>query len=92
MGTIDRQRIAAVKTLEALGYTYRDGGGWRTPEQSAQWFEADVLYAILVTRADRLANYAAGSREAIEFRTIAKALQAYEAKRWPDGKEPGGKG
>ncbi len=92
MTNIDRQRIAAVRALEGLGYSYRDSEGWKPAEFPDQWFEADVLYAILVTRADRLAGFIEGSREAAEFRTIAKALDAYEHKRWPTGKLDGGKG
>jgi hypothetical protein len=33
MSVIDRQRIAAVKALEALGHVYRDGR-WRAPVNS----------------------------------------------------------
>jgi hypothetical protein len=29
--SIDKQRIAAVKTLEALGYTWEGGQGWKPP-------------------------------------------------------------
>jgi hypothetical protein len=32
------------------------------------------------------------SPEEAELEGIVNAIQAYEAKRWPDGKEPGGKG
>lgn len=31
MSKIDRERIAAVKTLQGLGYTYRDGEQWKPP-------------------------------------------------------------
>jgi hypothetical protein len=34
----------------------------------------------------------AGSPEETGFKAIADAFEAYEAKRWPDGKVPGGKG
>jgi hypothetical protein len=33
-----------------------------------------------------------GSEEAIELELIADATECYEAKRWPKGYEPGGKG
>ncbi len=91
MGAIDRQRIAAVTTLEALGYVYRDGEGWSPPPRPARWLEADALHALLLERADHLTKHHLGPREAAEARTIAKALEAYESKRWPGGRKVGGK-
>jgi hypothetical protein len=52
----------------------------------------DALHSLLVLRADRLEGCTKGSDEATEFRLIADTVEAYEAKRWPDGKVPGGKG
>ena len=54
--------------------------------------EADVMHALLVLRADAIEGCTENSEEAREFGMIAEALEAYEAKRWPDGKVPGGKG
>ena len=42
----------------------------------------------LVLRADQLEGCAEGSPEEAEFKAIADALEAYERRRWPDGKAP----
>ena len=95
MSIIDRQRIAAVKAMEALGYTF-DGFTWSEAASaegsSALAAEADALHSLLVLRADKLMGSAEGSDEEAEFKLIAETVTAYEAKRWPDGKVPGGKG
>jgi hypothetical protein len=91
MGNIDRQRIAAVKTLEALCYTF-DGNMWMPPAGRARWPEADALYFALLKRADDLVGCVAGSVDERELNSIFSLLQTYEDKRWPNGREPGGKG
>jgi len=55
------------------------------------WHEADAMHALLVKRADALVGCTEGSSEE-ELRALADVLDAYEAKRWPSGKMPGGKG
>jgi hypothetical protein len=94
MSNIDRQRIGAVRAMEALGYAF-DGIDWNAPAAAPatpQFAEADALHALLVLRADTLEGCIGNSEEAREFAMIAEALEAYEAVRWPDGKVPGGKG
>jgi hypothetical protein len=93
---IDRMRIAAASALEALGYIY-EGGRWLPETTKATplihlTVEADAMHATLVRRADALASCIKGPEEAFELRTTCAVLDAYEAKRWPLGKEPGGKG
>ena len=90
MSTIDRQRIAAVRTLKAMGYVFRDHE-WTGPAITST-FEADALHALLVLRADALEGCAENSEESRELAMIAEGLEAYEAVRWPDGTIPGGKG
>jgi hypothetical protein len=98
MSIIDKQRIAAVKTLEMLGYSFSLADGWKLPNDTSQpgasptTAEADAMLALLVLRADKLEGCTEGSQEAIELAIIADAAEAYEAKRWPDGREPRGKG
>ncbi len=53
--------------------------------------EADALHRLLILRADNLEGCTEGSEEEGELGIIAAALEAYEAKRWPDGAVPGGK-
>ena len=92
MSEVDRQRIAAVQTLEALGYCFR-AGRWhpqlRRPGQSL--VEADALHNLLVQRADTLISCADGSADRDELEAIGEAIEAYERVRWPDGKIDGGK-
>ena len=91
MSNIDKQRIAAVRTLEAMGYVFRENGSRRGVTTPAT-FEADAMHALLVLRADELEGCTEDSEEEREFAMIAEAIEAYEAIRWPDGKMPGGKG
>jgi hypothetical protein len=90
VSTIDRQRVAAVKAMGALGYTF-DGVAWNAPTGVNLEHEADALHRLLILRADNLEGCTEGSEEEGELRMIAGALDAYEAKRWPDGAVPGGK-
>ena len=96
MSNIDKQRVAAVRKLEALGYRYQDGE-WVLPAASALSAvliiaEADALLSPLVLRADALEGCIEGSEEKAELAVITDAIEGYEAVRWPLGKEPGGKG
>jgi len=53
---------------------------------------ADGMHALLVKRADELANSIGGSADVNEYLTIVAAIMVYQGKRWPSGKVPGGKG
>ena len=93
MSIIDKQRIAAVRKLEQLGYTFA-GDDWMHPTNSANPTPAitDDLHALLVQRADALEGCPAGSAQEGELAAIGDAIEAYEAVRWPTGKTAGGKG
>jgi hypothetical protein len=94
MSNIDRQRIAAVRTLEAMGCVFR-GGEWMAPPMG--WprpatAEADAMHVLLVLRADQLEGCIENSEEVRELTMIAEALEAYECKRWPEGRCQAGRG
>ena len=93
MSTIDKQRIAAVRKLEELGYTFA-GDGWMHPTKNAALAPAitDALHALLVKRADDLEGCTEGSDEEHELAAIERAIGVYEAVLWPTGKVAGGKG
>ena len=92
MSDIDRQRISGVKLLESLGYVFR-AGEWQGPAHSLDLTaEADLMHAMLVTRADALEGFTESSPEEAEYAAIAELVETYEAKRWPEGREPKGKG
>ena len=62
--SIDKQRIAAVAALEALGFKYTPDSGWLPPINSGSGAigaappdftaEAEAMHALLVIRADVL--------------------------------------
>ena len=98
MSNIDKQRVAAVRKLEALGYSFQ-GGEWvpalpsaAAGPRSLMIAEADAMHGVLVQRADALEGCTEGSDEEAEFKRVVDAIEAYEARRWPAAKEPGGKG
>jgi hypothetical protein len=93
MSEIDRQRIAGVKTLLALGFTWHEGG-WVKPAslENPLLSEADALHALLVDRADQLMSCTENSSDEDELIAIGEAIEAFELKRWPEGKELSGKG
>ena len=47
---------------------------------------------MLIARADRLVGCLENFDDEEELVRIGEAIEAYEAKRWPKGKELGGKG
>jgi hypothetical protein len=53
---------------------------------------ADAMHALLVKRADQLASSIGGDADVTEYLSIVATIMAYEGKRWPSGKVPGGKG
>jgi hypothetical protein len=77
--------IAAVQALEALGYHYH-GGEWLPPAAPPLPLtaEADAMHGALTRRADP----PAGKRDWQRRRSESRSLEAYEAKRWPLGKDP----
>ena len=83
MSTIDKQRIAAVRKLERLGYTFA-GDDWMHPANQAAAITptiTDELHAILVKRADDLEGSAVGSDEERELAAIERTISAYEVVR-----------
>jgi hypothetical protein len=49
------------------------------------------MHTLLVSRAGKLECYGEGSSDEVEYKMIKETIAAYEVKRWPDGKVPGGK-
>jgi hypothetical protein len=99
MINVDKQRVAAVRKLEVLGYSYRDGEWMPASAPSAaagprslMTAESDAMHGVLVRRADALEGCLKGSTEESELKAIVDAIEAYETLRWPDGRIEGDKG
>jgi len=71
---IDKQRVAAVRKLEALGYRY-EGDEWvaSTVTNQSILAEADALLSALVLRADALEGCLEGSEEEAELADVDSA-------------------
>jgi len=71
MSNIDKQRIAAVRTLVDMGYVFLDE--WIAPMcvTTPATAEADAMHALLVQRADQLDGCTEGSSEAAELEQIS---------------------
>jgi hypothetical protein len=54
--------------------------------------EADAMHGTLMRHADALDGCAEGPEEGAELKAIVDLIEAYEVKRRPLYKEPGGKG
>jgi hypothetical protein len=65
-------------------------GGGISPGELFPWNEADRMFTLLVKRAAELDDCHPGSPEEEEFDVLAAAIEAYEAKRWPEGQNPRG--
>jgi hypothetical protein len=87
MSDIDKQRITAVGVLRGMGFEFKDGA-WIAPAHAMTdlTVEADRLHALLVERTDEIGGCPDGSEDDAELKSIADALEAYEAKRWPEGR------
>ena len=93
MSATSRQAKSTVKTMKELGYTCDNGVWTSSPEAVAHLASvADKMHALLVERADELDGCTEGSPEETEHIKLIEAIAAYEEHRWPDGKNPGGKG
>jgi hypothetical protein len=93
MGASNRQATSTAKTMKELGYTCDKGVWTSSPEAVAHLAGvADAMHALLVRRADEFDGCTEGSPEEAEYRSLVETIEAYEAKRWPEGKIPGGKG
>ncbi len=92
MSNVDRQRIAAVRNLEQMGYTFADGDWVQPANEAVAPVITDALHALLVRRADALMTCPEESVGACEIAAISDAVDAYVAARWPDGRVDDGKG
>ena len=54
------------------------------------WDVTDKMLAYLIERADALAAHAANPRAEAELERLVALIEAYETKRWPNGKMAGG--
>jgi len=79
MSLIDRQRVEAVRFLEAQGYAFEEGGWKPIVGNTSATLEGDAIHAMMVRRAEAIAGHP--DHEA-EFESLTIAINAYESVRW----------
>jgi hypothetical protein len=79
MSLIDRQRVEAVRFLEAHGYAFEDGHWKHAVGSPPATLEGDAIHAMMVRRVEAIAG-CAGHEAELEALTIA--INAYESMRW----------
>lgn len=95
MSVIHNQHIAAVASLEALGFSFDPEHGWRPPLPSLDTrTEAVEEFAkktdtMLISRSDHRAGCPEESEGVIVLELISYAA---EFKHWPSGMIPSGRG
>jgi len=65
--SIDRQRVEAVRFLEAHGFRFSPTEGWTGGQLPASVAVLDAMHSVLTRRADALEDCAVGSDEEAEL-------------------------
>ena len=79
MSRIDRQRVEAVRFLEAHGYAFEDGRWKHAVGSAPAALEGDAIHAMMVQRAQAIAGHAGHE---VELESLTIAISAYESVRW----------
>ena len=79
MSFIDRQRVEAVRFLEAQGYAFEDGHWKPAIGDTPATLEGDAIHAMMVRRAEAIAGCAGHE---VELESLTIAINAYESVRW----------
>jgi hypothetical protein len=80
MSRIDRQRVEAVRFLEAQNYTFEDGA-WKPPHNGGGQpaLDGDAIHAMMVRRVEAITGCAGHE---VELESLTIAINAYESIRW----------
>jgi hypothetical protein len=91
MSQVDRRRISAVRTLEALGYSFH-ADRWHPPllaPAQRRWTEADALHRLLVQRADTLIGCTMDQRTRTSWKSLARRSKPTRLYDGPMGRSLG---
>lgn len=83
---------ASPRSRNCVSWPIWHANAWVKPIELEVLPEADAMHAVLVSRANELDGCIEGSPEEADYIKLVETIKAYEARRWPEGKIPGGKG